>query len=272
MLLSALPACAGWPPEWSRPYPAHRVAGNVYYVGTEDLACFLVAGPEGHILINSGLDGSAKLIKAGVEALGFQFADIRILLTMQAHFDHVAAFAEIARLTGAKVYATEADAPLLEDGGRSDPSLGKEGWFPPVNVERRLKDGDTVRLGPLALKVILSAGHTPGSVSYSTTVEEGGRRHEFLFVNLGTVVMPLTGNRKYPGIVADFERTFDVQKRLKPEIWVAAHASQYSMAEKRRAGAFVDPEGYARAVAGCERAFRERLARERGASGRRPAR
>jgi len=121
-------AAAAWPPEWSRPFPAHKIAGNVYYVGTEDLACYLVTDPAGHILINTGMSDSVKTIRAGVEKLGFRFSDIKVLLTMQAHFDHVAAFAGIAKLTGAQVYATEADAGIIEDGGKSDPWLGKDGW------------------------------------------------------------------------------------------------------------------------------------------------
>ena len=99
------------PPEWTRPYPAHKIAGNIYYVGTEDLACFLVTDPAGHILINTGLASSAPQIRASVEKLGFRFGDIKILLTMQGHFDHVAAFAEVAKQTGAQIWATEPDAP-----------------------------------------------------------------------------------------------------------------------------------------------------------------
>ncbi len=261
--LFCLTASAAWPPEWSRPFPAHQIAGNVYYVGTEDLACYLVTDPAGHILINTGMADSVKLIRAGVEKLGFRFSEIKILLTMQAHFDHVAGFAEIVRATGAKVYATEADAGIIESGGKSDPWLGKEGWFEPVKVSRRLKDGETVELGAARLKVLLHPGHTPGSASYSTTVTDGGRERELLFVNLGTVVMPLIGNKKYPGIVQDFERTFASQKKLRPEIWLAGHASQYGMAAKRKAGGFIDPEGYIKAVAEHEQRYRAQLAKER---------
>lgn len=237
------------PPEWSRPYPAHKVAGNVYYVGTEDLGCFLVTGNAGHILINTGLANSTPLIREGVEKLGFQFKDIKILLTMQAHYDHVAAFAEVQNLTGAKVYATVADAAVLEDGGKSDPYLSaKEYNFAPVKVERKLKDGDTVKLGSTELKVHLAPGHTMGSVSYSTEVTENGKKQSLLFANMGSVVMPLYGNPKYPGIIRDFEKTFEAQRKMKPDIWVAGHGSQYGMAAKHKAGSFVDPQGYHDAV------------------------
>ena len=108
-------------PDWTRPFPAHRVVGNVYYVGTYDLACFLITTPKGNILINTGVDGSVPLIRSSIESLGFKLKDTKILLTTQAHVDHVAGMAELKQLTGAKLLATDGDAPVLEDGGKSDP-------------------------------------------------------------------------------------------------------------------------------------------------------
>lgn len=248
-------------PSWIRPFPPHRIAGNVYYVGTEDLACFLLTTPEGHILINTGLAGSELLINASIRQLGFRPEDVKILLTMQAHFDHVAAMKEMQQVSGAKVYATEADASVLEDGGRSDPYFSRY-RFAAVKVDRRLKDGDLVRLGGTQLTVILTPGHTKGSVTYSTTVVDGGQKRSMVFANMGTVVMPLVGNAKYPQIAEDFARAFERQKRLSPDIWVAAHASQYGMAEKLRAGSFVDPQGYQAAVERHAAMFRERLEKE----------
>ena len=250
------------PPEWTRPYPAHKIAGNIYYVGTEDLACFLVTDPAGHILINTGLASSAPQIRASVEKLGFRFGDIKILLTMQGHFDHVAAFAEVAKQTGAQIWATEPDAPAIEDGGKSDPFFGPETYFAPAKVSRRLRDGEVVRLGASELKVHLTPGHSRGSVSYATTVTEGGRKLSFLFVNAATVVMPLVGNQKYPQIAADFEKTFALQKTWRPDIWVAAHGSQYGMEAKHKAGSFADAAGYLPMVERHEKKFREQLAKE----------
>lgn len=262
VLASVLPLLAQTPAGWTRPYPAHRVAGNVYFVGTEDLACFLVTDPAGHILINTGLAGSAPQIKASVEQLGFRFRDIKILLTMQGHFDHVAGFAEVVTQTGAQLWVTEPDAAALEDGGRSDPFFGPDTYFPPVKVSRRLRDGEVVRLGATELKVHLTPGHSRGSVSYATTVTEDGRKRSFLFVNVATVVMPLAGNRKYPEIVQDYEKTFTRQKSWRPDIWVAAHGSQYKMDEKYRKGSFVDPAGYVAMVSRSELDFRKRLKAE----------
>ncbi|MCW5977700.1 MAG: subclass B3 metallo-beta-lactamase [Bryobacteraceae bacterium] len=251
------------PENWRKPFPAHKIAGNLYYVGTEDLACFVIATPEGHILINSGLADSTPLIRESMGKLGFKLEDVKILLTMQAHFDHVAALAEIQKITGAKMYATEPDAPALEDGGKSDTAL-KGNRFAPIRVDRKLKDGDVIRLGGVELVTHLTPGHSKGSASYSSKVEEKGKTYKALIANMGSVVMPLAGNAAYPEIAEDFARSFEAQKAMTPDIWVAGHASQYRMQEKYKAGSFVDPQGYKEAVEEYERLFRERLARERG--------
>lgn len=250
-------------PAWARPFAAHKIAGNLYYVGTEDLACFLITTKEGHILINTGLAESTPLIRDGISKMGFRVEDVKILLNMQAHFDHVAAMAEIQKLSGAKVYATEGDAPILEDGGVSDPAFGGKQLFPPVKVDLRLKDGDVIRLGGTELKVVATPGHSPGSVSYTMTVQDGDRKRAVAIVNMLTVVMPLKGMAKYPNIAQDIERSFARQKQLAPEIWVAAHASQYDMQRKLKSGTFVDPQGYKPAVEALERRFREQLASSR---------
>jgi glycerophosphoryl diester phosphodiesterase len=182
---------------------------------------------------------------------------------MQAHFDHVAGLAEIQRLTGAKMYATEPDAPVLEDGGKSDPFLGEQYRFAPIRVDRRLKDGDTITLGGTELHAHLTPGHTKGSVTYSMRIQDGSKTYNALIANMGTVVMPLLGNSKYPDIADDFARSFRVQKALSADIWVAAHASQYRMEEKLKAGSFVDPGGYRQAVDQHEKSYLEQLARER---------
>lgn len=263
LLFIGVAAFAQADPAWRKPFPAHQIAGNLYYVGTEDLACFLLTTPEGHILVNTGLADSTPVIRESMKSLGFRLEDVRILLTNQAHFDHVAAMREVQKISGAQVYATEADAPVLEDGGKSDPYLGRTYWFAPVKVSRKLKDGDVVALGGTELKVVVTPGHTMGSVTYTTTVTDGGHKRSVAIANMGTVVMPLYGNSKYPQIASDFARTFEKQKQLAPEIWVAAHASQYGMAEKHKRGSFIDPQGYKRAVERHESLFLAEMERQR---------
>ncbi len=256
---------------WSRPFPAHRVIGNLYAVGTYDLAVFLVTSQDGHILINTGLEDSTPLIRENIESLGFRLEDVKILLTMQAHWDHTAALAEIKALTGAEMWATDGDAPVLADGGFSDPHFGGRESFKPVSVDRVIEEGDLIELGEARLTVLESPGHTAGSSSYTMTVVEGGRTYDVVVANMGTINpgKQLVVDPTYPGVAEDFADTFRKQRALDIDVWVAAHGSQYGLHDKYEAGqaydpsTFVDPEGFRGAVERLEKAYTDQLAAER---------
>lgn len=270
----ALTGCAIAQPkdEWRTPFPAHRIVGNLYYVGTYDLACFLITTPAGNILINTGVDGSAQLIQASIESLGFKLKDTKILLTTQAHYDHVAAMAEMKRLTGARFLATEGDKQVLEDGGKSDPLFtNPESRYPPVKVDGIIKDRQKISLGGIQLTAYSHPGHTRGSVSYGLTIPENGRDYRVLIANMGSINPGtiLIGNKKYPQINDDYAGTFREQKLLDCDIFLSSHASQYRLHDKWKPGqayspdTFVDPQGYKSAVQGAETAYKEWLAKEK---------
>ena len=146
---------------WNQPFKGFRIIGNVYYVGTNNLACFLITSPEGHMLVDTAMEESGPLVRANIEALGFKLKDIRIILSSHAHFDHVAGHADMKTATGAQVLATAPDAATLESGGR-------KGFHPlmaykPVKVDRVIKDGEIVRLGNIAMTAHMVPGHTEGN-------------------------------------------------------------------------------------------------------------
>src|SRR6478735_1492278 len=238
---------------WSKPYEPFRVAGNLYYVGTYDLACYLIATPKGHILINSGLAESPPMIRKSVEALGFKFTDIKILLTTQAHFDHVAGLAEIKKATGAKMMVQEGDAQVLADGGASDFALkGKDILFEPIKADRILHDGDTIQIGDTKLKVLHHPGHTKGATSFLVDVKDEKRSWKVLIVNMPSILSEtkLSGMPGYPNVGKDYAYTFESLKKLQFDLWVSSHASQFKMHSKRKPGdpyrpeAFEDRAGY----------------------------
>jgi len=270
LLVVAAP-CAAQPDGWSQPFPGHRVIGNLYAVGTYDLGVFLVTSDEGHILINTGLEDSLSMIRTNVESLGFQLYDVKILLTMQAHWDHTAALSEIKELTGAEMWATAGDAPILEDGGFSDPHFGGEVSFEPVEVDKVIVDGEVMRLGETQLKVYETPGHTAGSVSYTMTIQENGRDYRVVIANMGTINpgKRLVVDPTYPGVADDFAETFEKQQSLDVDVWVAAHGSQYGLHEKYVAGddysaeTFVDSDGFFDAVKRLENLYMDQLASER---------
>ena len=256
---------------WTRPFPGHRVIGNLYAVGTYDLAVFLITSDEGHILINTGVEDSTVQIRENIESLAFRLEDVEILLQMQSHWDHTAALAEIKEITGAEMWATAADAPVLEDGGFSDPHFGGRESFTPVSVDKIIADGDLIELGTTRLTVIETPGHTAGSSSYAMQVSEGGRDYNVVIANMGTINpgKQLVVDPTYPGVADDFAETFRKQKAWDVDVWVAAHGSQYGLHGKYEAGqdyspdTFVDPDGFLAAVERLEGLYREQLATER---------
>jgi metallo-beta-lactamase class B len=234
--------------EWSDPCEPFRIAGNLYYVGTYDLGCYLIATPKGHILINTGLAGSVPLIKKSIEQVGFKFSDIKILLTTQAHFDHVAGMAEIKKRTGAKMMVDEKDAKVLADGGASDYFMGGEGpMFIPVKADRLLHDHDTISLGGTKLELLHHPGHTKGSCSYLVTVRDEKKTYTVLIANIPTILdeEKLAGTPAYPDIAKDYAYTFDAMKKVPFDLWVASHASQFDMHAKRKKGDAYNPEVFA---------------------------
>ena len=241
---------------WTTPEPPMKIVGPIHYVGTKDLAAYLITTPAGHILLDGAVPSMAGEIEKSIRALGFKPEDIEILLTSQAHFDHVGTLAHFKKLSGASVRIMQGDERLVADGGRSDYLLGSrpEAHFEPVAVDVVLKDGDTIALGNVSMKALRTPGHTPGCATYTMTVADGGRTYTVVFPG-STTVNPgtrLVKNPSYPGIADDYRRTFDTLASLKPDIFLGAHASFFDFEGKRARAktegvqAFVDPDGYRR--------------------------
>lgn len=254
--------------KWSQDYAPFRIAGNLYYVGTYDLACYLITTPQGHILINTGLAASAPMIRAHVEALGFKFTDIKILLATHAHYDHVGAMAEIKKITGASMAAHEKDAPMLADGGNSDFIFGGKGsTFGPVKADRLLHDHDTVKLGGMQVVALHHPGHTKGACSYMFDVKDEHRSYRVLIANMPTILDEAKpAMASYPGIAKDYAYTLGAMKKLRFDIWLSSHASQFALEQKHKPGngyhpeAFSDRKGYDSTLAVLQKAYVKKLA------------
>jgi metallo-beta-lactamase class B len=261
--------------DWTEPFPPFRMAGNLYYVGSKDLAIYLVTTPQGHILINAGLEGSVPLIRASVEKVGFKFSDIRILLISHAHWDHDGGSAAIKRLTGATYMVMDADVPVVESGGKTDFQYGNQpaSLYPATKVDRVLHDGDEVKLGGATLVAHLTPGHTKGCTTWTMKVEDAGKTYDVVIIGSPNVNdgYKLVGNSLYPEIASDYERTFRVLKSLPVDIFLGAHGSYFDLQTKyprmKEGGvtSFIDPAGYKRYVADREEAFRTELAKQRAA-------
>ena len=262
-----LAAVAQGPSDWYEPYPAHKIVGNVYYVGSKDLATYLITTPEGHILINSGFERTVPLIEKSVESLGFKMTDVKILLASHAHSDHVAGHALLQKRTGAKVYVMRGDDQVIANGGRGQYFYGSDRWDP-CKVDRVLEDRDEVKLGGVTLTARRTPGHTRGCTTWTWQVDDAGKKYDVVVIGSPNVNpgFQLVGNKDYPEIAADFAKTFEVLKSLPCDVFLGAHGAYYGMVEryalqqKGQPNAFVNPNGYKEYVALKERAYRKTLA------------
>ena len=252
--------------DWNKPFPAHKVIGNVYFVGSEQLGSFLIATPDGHILINSDYEETVPVIRAAVEKLGFKFADIKIVLGSHAHPDHMTGDALVKELTGAKVMAMEEDVPALTNirpGGKPHP------------IDRVLHDGDTVTLGGTTLMARLTPGHTKGCTTWTLKTAENGKAYDVVIVgSVSLNAANLVNNTAYPNIQEDFIKSFKVLRSLPADVFLGSHTGFYRMSEKYarlekgESNPFIDPAGYKSLIDSSEQAFNTRLEELKGGRGR----
>ena len=271
-------------PSWTTPVVPFRIADNLYYVGSRDLASYLVVTPKGNILINANLATSPPQLRASVEALGFHWKDTRILLNSQAHFDHMAGAAEVIRETSAKNMVMDGDVSVVETGARTDflspsPNIPR---YAPVHVDRVLHDGDTVSLGGVTLTAHKTAGHTRGCTTWTMRSHLPGEPAETM---RNIVIVGGTGfwseyhfvatpghPVSYPGIVQDFQHTFSALRALPCDVFLGAHGGYFDMLTKLKRypkdgpHVFIDPDGYKEFVADAQKSFEKTLSKQEAAA------
>lgn len=256
-------------PDWVSPIKPFNVISNVYYVGTQGIASFLITSDDGHILIDGGLPQSATTIIQSIKTLGFDITDVKILVNSHAHFDHSGGLAELKKRSGALMIASQQDKPFLESG--LYPGSDNVNYTAPkVSVDKEIIDGETISLGSNKLTANITPGHSPGCTSWSMTVFEQEQPYDVLFFCSATVA----GNRlvnppQYPNIVDDYRHTFVKTKDWRPDVFLANHSFFFNLKEKRQqqlAGnklAFVDKELFPTLILTLEKAFEEALEKQK---------
>lgn len=255
-----------------QPAEPFRIAGNLYYVGANDVASFLVTGPEGHVLIDGGYPGTAPMIIDSIEKLGFRITDVKVLLNSHSHFDHAGGLAALQQASGAELWISEGDADVVAAGGAGNPFLGPFSFvsylpilrYPAPRVDHRFEDGATIRVGPIQLTAHVTAGHTPGCTSWAIPVRDGDR--ELLAVDVCSLgAPPALSLGAYPEVRADFERSFRRLRNLPADIFLTAHGREFGryrkFVESQRVedpvAPFVDREEYLRYIERSEQKFRD---------------
>lgn len=247
--------------EWDEPFPPHKIADNLYYVGTKGLSSYLITSPAGNILINASFERTVPMIRASIEKLGFRYRDLKIVLGSHAHGDHMDGTFLVKEQTAAKVFVMKRDDEVVRTG------LAR-----PCVVDKVLEDGEKVTLGDAVLTAVLTPGHTKGCTTWTMAVKDEGVARLAVVVgspnvNPGYV---LVGNREYPEIAEDFAKAFRGWKGLGCEIFLGAHGEYYGMVGKYerwrkdpKAKVWVDPDGYRSYIADREQAYLKELARQR---------
>ncbi len=268
--------------DWTTAIPPFQIGDNLYYVGSRDLAAYLVTTPQGSILINANYTSSPPQIRHSVQILGFRWRDIRILLISHAHADHAGGAAGILRETGAKFEVMDGDADVMESGGKTDFAFGGESkglQFPLAHVDRVLHDGDAVTLGGVTLIAHKTPGHTRGCTTWTTETHlpgepAGALRHVVIGGSWSVLsdyrLLSVRGGKpaSYPGIASDYTTTFSELPRLRCNVFLASHGSTFNMLAKlKRMPAegqrvWIDPEGYKQAVAAAQQSFETAYRRE----------
>ena len=259
-------------PGWNKPMKPFRVIGNIYYVGPAGVAVYLIVTPKGDILTDGGLPEGVAQIEQNIAALGFNVRDVKILLNSHAHFDHSGGLAQIKADTGAKLYASAADTPILQSG-HIDFGPCAEVDSPPVKVDHVVREGSKVSLGGVTLTAHLTPGHTPGATTWTTKIRDGGlTRSVMFFSSITTGGNPLVNNTAWPGIADAYRATFAKMKAMKTDVFLAPHGDQMDLDTRLAAlkpGApnpFVDPSEMPKIMAIMQDRFEKELAKQQAAA------
>lgn len=260
VLFCVLGAAQGqdWPKEWWQPTEPFHIIGPVYYVGGRELTAYLVTDPEGHVLINVGMDENVPEVFKSMRKLGFDPKDLRYLLITQAHFDHGGGAAKVQEQTGAEVLCGQADVRLLKSGGLGDYVFGDALPFARVQRVRGLDHEEVVRVGKIRLKTISTPGHTEGSSSW--LLEHDGQTILFQ----GSISLlgnaKLVDNPRYANPRPDFQKSIQRLQSLKPDYILPdhlqfAHPKGVTFADAPQVGWFRDQEIITRQVTRTQRAL-----------------
>ena len=237
---------------WAKPIEPFQMAPQVWYVGTENLSSILITTPEGHLLIDAGLDQSAELIKSNIERLGFKVGDIQYLLNSHARLDQAGGLSKMKAWSGARLIASRENAKQLALGGAEDFALGDALLFPPVIVDREIRNREHFYLGDVEITALLTPGHLPGATSWKIKLSN---KDVLIYADsLATPDYYLINNQNYPTIVDDLNNSFAVLSEQKVDIFIASKGERFNLKDKinqYKKGdqrAFYDREGLARYV------------------------
>jgi metallo-beta-lactamase class B len=226
--------------EWNRPQDPVRIYGQTYYVGVAGLSSVLIHTDAGSILLDGDLPQSAPLIEANIRKLGFRVEDIKLILNSHAHFDHAGGIAALQRDSGADALASPSGTKALREGHVADDdpqaAISDGAHFPAVAKVRVVHDGETVRLGNIAVTAHFTPGHTPGSTSWTWRDCENSRCLEVVYADsLSPVSAPgfhFLADDKHADLTAPFRKSIQTLAKLPCDILITVHPDLAGIPEK----------------------------------------
>jgi metallo-beta-lactamase class B len=258
------------------PMKPFKVIGNIYWVGLTDHGAYLITTPQGHILVDTTIDKTVPDVRDSIQQLGFQLNDVKYIVGLHAHSDHMGGVARMKEITGAQFVVMDQDAAVMADGGRSDFREDGKEQFKPVKADRVVHDGDKLTLGGTTLVAHLTAGHTRGCTTWTTTVEDAGKKLNVVFVcgvDVSGDRSPLVNNAKYPTVAKDFENSFRVLRGLPEDVWLYTRAPNIKLEEKRqrlekgeKPNPFIDQAGYKEYIDAREKLYKDQMAHDQAAA------
>jgi metallo-beta-lactamase class B len=272
--IAATPTASSCKPgaKWTEPAAPLKIHGNTWFVGTCGISSILVTSPQGHVLIDVGVDEAAPLVEANIRRLGFRVEDVRFIVNSHEHYDHAGGIARLQRDSQATVAARAPAAAALErgKGDRSDPQFLIADAFAATADVRRIGDGETIGVGPLALTAHATPAHTPGSTSWTWTSCEGERCLHVVYADslkaISDDVYRYSDESANPGVAAAFRRSIDTIAALPCDILLTPHPDASDLWLRVGPGAtapLVDADACRRYADRATRGFEERLAKER---------
>ena len=257
--------CEDWD-EWDKPGPPFRVFGNTYYVGTCGIGAILIAGEEGHVLIDGGTEAGADLIAANIEALGFDVSDIELLLYSHEHFDHVAGLAALQAASDARLLASPAAVPVFETGedAPGDPQYGMHEAFPAARVDGIVHDGDMIEMGDIAITAIATPGHTAGAMSWQWQSCEDGACETIVYADS---MSPVSADdyrfSDHPAYLAAYREAIEKVRALGCTLLLTPHPTASGMRQRLLEGELSRPAACSDYAAAIEQRLNKRLEGEK---------
>ena len=235
------------------------------------MSSILVTSRAGHVLMDGALPESVPQIVANIRSLGFRIQDVKLIVNSHVHFDHAGGIAELERLSGARVVASQSSAAVMTKTGlgRDDPQYGA---IPPIALVKHvetLRDGESFRAGEVAVTAHLTPGHTPGGTSWTWTSCQDSRCLNMVYADSLTPVsagaFQFTRSREYPGAVQDFEKSFAFLAAVPCDILLTTHpdvSNLWDRLEKRQQGVLPDPRACRQLAAHAREQLQRRVAAE----------